>query len=72
MVGISVKRTLEEEMPLLQRLDGEILGLKEEQEICNKIERSSDIRRTVKKLFFQLIRNWRRLVFVRNVLVVIH
>ena len=57
MVGISVKRTLEEEMPLLQRLDGEILGLKEEQEICNKIERSSDIRRTVKKLFFQLIRN---------------
>ena len=41
----SVKRTLEEKMSLLQRLDGEIIeGLKEEQEIWNEIERSSDIR----------------------------
>ena len=40
----SVKRTLEEKMSLLQRLDGEIIGLKEEQEIWNEIERFSDIR----------------------------
>ena len=41
----SIKRTLEEKTSLLQRLDGEILeGLKVEQEICNEIEMSSDIR----------------------------
>ena len=66
----SVKRTFEEKMSLLGRLDDEIWDdLKEEQEICNEIERSSDW--TFKKLFFKLIRNWRRLVFLRNVLVVI-
>ena len=42
-------------MSHLQRLDDEILeGLIEKQEICNEIERSSDIRLN-KKLFFKLI-----------------
>ena len=67
----SVEKTLEEKMSHLQRLDDEILeGLIEKQEICNEIERSSDIRLN-KKLFFKLIWNLRRLVFLRNVLVVI-
>ena len=51
----SVKRTLEEKMSLLQRLDGEILeGLKEEQEICNEIERPSDIRLNIQETIFQI------------------
>ena len=51
----SVKRTLEEKIPLLQRLDDEILeGLKEEQEICNEIERSSDIRLNIQETIFQI------------------
>ena len=51
----SVKRTLEEKMSLLQRLDDEILeGLKEEQEICNEIERSSDIRLNIQETIFQI------------------
>ena len=46
---------------LLRRLDGEILdGLKEEQEICNKIERSSDLRMNIQETIdSKLIRNWR-------------
>ena len=37
-------------MSLLLRLDGEILGgLKEEQEICNKTERSSNIRLNIQE-----------------------
>ena len=49
----SVKRTLEEKMSLLQRLDGEISeGLKEEQEICNEIERPSDIRLNIQETIF--------------------
>ena len=51
----SVKRTIEEKMSLLQRLDGEILEvLKEEQEICNEIERSSDIRLNIQETIFQI------------------
>ena len=51
----SVKRTLEEKMSLLQRLDDEILeGLKEKQEICNEIERSSDIRLNIQETIFQI------------------
>ena len=51
----SVKKTLEEKIPLLQRLDDEILeGLKEEQEICNEIERSSDIRLNIQETIFQI------------------
>ena len=51
----SAKRTLEEEMSLLQRLDGEILeGLKEEQEMCNEIKRSSDIRLNIQETIFQI------------------
>ena len=51
----SVKRTLEEKISLLQRLDDEILeGLKEEQEICNEIERSSDIRLNIQETIFQI------------------
>ena len=50
----SVKRTLEEKLSLLQRLDGEILeGLKEEQEICNEIERSNDVKLYIQS--YQLI-----------------
>ena len=50
-----VKRTLEEKMSLLQRLDDEILeGLKEKQEICNEIERSSDIRLNIQETIFQI------------------
>ena len=42
-------------MSLLQRLDGEILeGLKEEQEICNEIERPSDIRLDIQETIFQI------------------
>ena len=42
-------------MSLLQRLDGEILeGLKEEQEICNVIERPSDIRLNIQETIFQI------------------
>ena len=51
----SVKRTLEEKMSLLQRLDGEIIGLKEEQEIWNEIERFSDIRLEHSRNYFS---NW--------------
>ena len=51
----SGKRTLEEKISLLQRLDDEILeGLKEEQEICNEIERSSDIRPNIEETVFQI------------------
>ena len=51
----SAEKTLEEKMSLLQRLDDEILdGLIEKEEICNEIERPSDIRLN-KKLFFKLI-----------------
>ena len=51
----SAEKTLEEKMPLLQRLDDEILeGLIEKEEICNEIEMPSDIRLN-KKLFFKLI-----------------
>ena len=51
----SVKKTLEEKISLLQRLDDEILeGLKEEQEICNEIERSSDIRVNIQETIFQI------------------
>ena len=51
----SAEKTLEEKMSLLQRLDDEILdGLIEKEEICNEIERPSDVRRN-KKLFFKLI-----------------
>ena len=51
----SAKRTLEEGMSLLQRLDGEILeGLKEEQEMCNEIKRSSDIRLNIQETIFQI------------------
>ena len=51
----SVKKTLEEKILLLQRLDDEILeGLKEEQEICNEIERSSDIRLNIQETIFQI------------------
>ena len=51
----SVKRTLEEKMSLLQRLDGEILeGLIEEQEICNEIERPIDIRLNIQETIFQI------------------
>ena len=40
---------------LLQRLDGEILdGLKEEQEICNEIERSSDLRMNIQETSFEI------------------
>ena len=50
----SVKRTLEEKMSLLQRLDDEILeGVKEEQEICSEIERFSDIRLNIQETVFQ-------------------
>ena len=50
----SVKRTLEEKISLLQKLDGEILeGLKEEQKICNEIERASDIRLNIQETFFK-------------------
>ena len=50
-----VKRTLEEKISLLQRLDHEILGsLKEEQEICNEIEKSSDIRLNIQEIVFQI------------------
>ena len=53
----SVKKTLEEKISLLQRLDDEILeGLKEEQEICNEIERSSDIRLNIQETIFQIQR----------------
>ena len=47
----SVKTTLKEKkVSLLLRLDGEILGgLKEEQEICNKTERSSDMRLNIQE-----------------------
>ena len=44
-------------MSLLQRLDDEILGLKQEQEICNEIKRSSDIKLNIQEIFFKLIRN---------------
>ena len=51
----SVKRTLEENISLLQGLDGEILeGLKEELEIYNEIERSSDIRVNNQETIFQI------------------
>ena len=41
-------------MSLLQRLDDEILeGVKEEQEICSEIERSSDIRLNIQETVFQ-------------------
>ena len=52
----SVKRTLEEKMSLLQRIDDEILeGLKEEQEVCNEIDiRSSDIRLNIQETIFQI------------------
>ena len=51
----SAEKTLEEKMPLLQRLDDEILeGLIEKEEICNEIEMPSDIRLN-KKLFIKLI-----------------
>ena len=51
----SVKRTLKEKMSLLQRLEGEILeGLKEEQDVCNEIVRSSDIRLNIQ----ETISNW--------------
>ena len=62
----SVKRTLEEKLSLLQRLDGEILeGLKEEQEICNEIERSNDVKLYIQS--YQLIESdWRRLVFLKE------
>ena len=51
----SVKKTLEEKILLLQRLDDEILeGLKEEQETCNEIERSSDIRLNIQETIFQI------------------
>ena len=51
----SVKRTLEEKMSLLQRLDGEILeGLIEEQEICNEIERPIYIRLNIQETIFQI------------------
>ena len=40
---------------LLQRLDGEILdGLKEEQEICNETERSSDLRMNIQETSFEI------------------
>ena len=42
-------------MSLLQRLDDEILeGLKEKQEICNEIERSSDIILNIQETIFQI------------------
>ena len=42
-------------MSLLERLDDEILeGLKEEQEIHNEIERSSDIRLNIQETIFQI------------------
>ena len=51
----SVKRTTERKMLFLQRLDGEILEvLKEEQEICNEIERSSDKRLNIQETIFQI------------------
>ena len=51
----SAEKTLAEKMSLLQRIDDEILeGLIEKEEICNEIERPSDIRLN-KKLFFKLI-----------------
>ena len=51
----SVKKTLEEKISLLQRLDDEILeGLKEEQEICNEIKRPSDIRLNIQETIFQI------------------
>ena len=49
----SVKRTLKEKMSHLQRLEGEILeGLKEEQDVCNEIVKSSDIRLNIQETIF--------------------
>ena len=68
----SVKRTIEEKMSFLQRLDGEILGfLKEEQEICNEIERSSDIRLNIQETIFQIDSKLKEISISENVLVVI-
>ena len=50
----SGKRTLEEKVSLLQRLDDEILGLKEKQGICNEIESSNDIRLNIQETVFQI------------------
>ena len=51
----SLKRTLEEKMSLLQRLDDEVLeSLKKKQKIWNEIERSSNIRLNIQQIIFQM------------------
>ena len=50
----AVRRTFEEKISRSQSLDGEILeSLKEEQKICNEIERSSSIILNIQETLFQ-------------------